>query len=132
MRFYRFSWDELVEPKHPNLETDLDPKAAWALRHPEYFPVDPNRAPLESLLRVPGIGPKSARLIVEGRRHGTVRLEHLKRFGVVMARATPFLWDPNHVGIRPDLRPDRIRRFLVSPPEVRQLSLFASEVQEVP
>jgi len=127
MRFYRFRWDEIVDASHPDLDPDLDPKAAWALRHPELFPVDVNRADLETLLRVPGVGVRSARLIVEGRRHGTVRLEHLKRFGVVLKRARPFLHDPHSLAPSREIRPDRIRPLLAAPPESTQLSLFSSQ-----
>lgn len=127
MRFYHFRWDELLDASQPNLDPDLDPKAAWALRHPEAFPVDVNRADLETLLRVPGIGVRSARLIVEGRRHGTVRMEHLKRFGVVLKRARPFLFDPHALVPSREIRPDRIRHLLAGPPESTQLSLFPSQ-----
>jgi putative DNA modification/repair radical SAM protein len=124
MRFYKFSYDEIVDAQNPHLEPDLDPKAGWALRHPEFFPVDLNRAEYETILRVPGIGVKSARLIVQGRRFGTVRPEHLKRFGVALNRARPFLYDANRIGSFRDLRPERIRPLLASPPESTQLSLF--------
>lgn len=127
MRFYHFRWDELLDASQPNLDPDLDPKAAWALRHPEAFPVDVNRADLETLLRVPGVGVRSARLIVEGRRHGAVRMEHLKRFGVVMKRARPFLFDPHSLVPSREIRPDRIRHLLAAPPESTQLSLFPSQ-----
>jgi putative DNA modification/repair radical SAM protein len=124
MRFYGFRYDEIVDSVHPDLEPDLDPKAGWALRHPEFFPVDLNRADYETILRVPGIGVKSARLIVQGRRFGTVRVEHLKRFGVALKRASPFLHDPRRVGSFHEIRPERIRHLLASPPESLQLSLF--------
>lgn len=125
MRFYGFRYDEIVDPVHPDLEPDLDPKAGWALRHPEFFPVDLNRADYETILRVPGIGVNSARLIVQGRRFGAVRLEHLKRFGVALKRAQPFLHDSRRIGSFHEVRPERIRHLLVSPPESTQLSLFA-------
>lgn len=124
MRFYKFSYDEIVDAQNPHLEPDLDPKAGWALRHPEFFPIDLNRAEYEHLLRVPGIGVKSARLIVQGRRYGTVRTEHLKRFGVALNRARPFLYDANRIGSFRDIRPERLRPLLASPPESTQLSLF--------
>ena len=124
LRFYKFEVDEIVDAAHPELDPDLDPKAAWALRHPERFPIDVNRADYESILRVPGVGVKSAKLIVEGRRHGTVRMEHLKRFGVVLKRARPFLYDPHAIGSYREWRPERIRPLLASPPEVEQFSLF--------
>ena len=69
----------------------LDPKCGWALRHLELFPLEVNRAAYELLLRVPGIGVKSALRIVQARRHGTLRFEDLKRMGVVLKRAGWFL-----------------------------------------
>lgn len=68
LRFYQFQVNEIVDDAYPNLDLEIDPKLAWALRHPEQFPVDVNRAEYEMLLRVPGIGVKSARLIVASRR----------------------------------------------------------------
>ena len=124
MRFYKFSFDEIVDPLHPHLDPDLDPKAGWALRHPEFFPVDINRSDYESILRVPGIGVRSARLIVQGRKFGAVRMEHLKRFGVVLKRARPFLYDAFQIGSYREIRPERIRPLLACAPESTQLSLF--------
>ncbi len=125
MRFYHFQYDEIVDSQYPDLDPDLDPKAGWALRHPEWFPVDVNRADYETILRVPGIGVKSAKLIVQGRRFGTVRMEHLKRFGVALKRARPFLYDPHAIGSFREVRPDLLRPLLSSPPESTQLSLFS-------
>lgn len=79
MRFYKFGYDEIVDTAHPNLDLELDPKVAWALRHPEFFPIDIQTADYEMLLRVPGIGVKSAQLIVSGRRFSKIRLEQMKK-----------------------------------------------------
>ncbi len=87
MRFYRFSVDEIVDNEHPDLDLEIDPKLSWALRHPEYFPVDINRADYEMLLRVPGLGVKSAKLIVTSRRYGRLGSSQLKQMGVVMKKA---------------------------------------------
>lgn len=91
MRFYQFRADELVDARNPNLDLDVDPKIGWALRHPECFPVDVNKAPYEMLLRVPGIGVKSANLIVNARRYRTLGSDHLKKIGVVLKRAQYFI-----------------------------------------
>jgi putative DNA modification/repair radical SAM protein len=91
MRFYHFNVDEIVNGEHPNLELDIDPKLAWALRHPEKFPVDINSADYEMILRVPGIGVKSAKLIVASRRYGRLTSGHLQKIGVVMKRARFFV-----------------------------------------
>jgi putative DNA modification/repair radical SAM protein len=91
MRFYHFKVDEIVNAAHPNLELDIDPKLSWALRHPEAFPVNVNTADYEMLLRVPGIGVKSAALIVSSRRYGQLTSRHLRKMGVVMKRAQFFI-----------------------------------------
>ncbi|MDR0371031.1 MAG: putative DNA modification/repair radical SAM protein, partial [Prevotellaceae bacterium] len=70
MRFYKFNINEIVDENYPDLDLEIDPKLAWALRHPESFPVDINKADYEMILRVPGIGVKSANLIINARRFG--------------------------------------------------------------
>ncbi|MBQ2945501.1 MAG: putative DNA modification/repair radical SAM protein [Clostridia bacterium] len=91
MRFYGFSADELLCESEPNFNPYLDPKCSWALRHPEFFPVEINTAPKEMLLRVPGIGVKSALRIIYARRASSLRLEGLSKLGVVMKRARFFI-----------------------------------------
>lgn len=91
MRFYEFQAHEIVDDAHPDLELDIDPKMGWALRHPEFFPIDVNTAPYEMILRVPGIGVKSAKQIVSSRRYGKLNSVQLKKMGVVMKRAQYFI-----------------------------------------
>ena len=91
LRFYGFHASELLDEAHPDFDTRLDPKCSWALAHLEQFPVEVMRADLETLLRVPGVGPVSARRIVSARRCGTLRFEDLKKLGVVVKRAQYFL-----------------------------------------
>ncbi|THH41305.1 putative DNA modification/repair radical SAM protein [Neolewinella litorea] len=91
MRFYGFRADEIVDEDNPNLDPDLDPKLAYALRNPALFPVDVNAAPYEMILRIPGVGVKSARKIVDARRFRPLRREHLQKIGVVWKRAQYFL-----------------------------------------
>ena len=83
LRFYGFQADELLDEAHPNFHAQLDPKCDWALRHMELFPVEINTAEYTDLLRVPGIGPKSAMRIVKSRRSSHLSFEHLKKIGVV-------------------------------------------------
>ncbi len=90
-RFYHFSIDEIVNTKHPNLDLLLDPKISYALRNPSIFPIDINTADYEQILRVPGIGPKSAQLIVSGRMYRKLNFGHLKKMGVVLKRAKYFI-----------------------------------------
>ncbi|MCH5176416.1 MAG: putative DNA modification/repair radical SAM protein [Prevotellaceae bacterium] len=121
MRFYHFNVDEIVDDTHTHLELDIDPKLAWALRHPEAFPVDINRADYELILRVPGIGVKSATLIVHSRRFNRLTSYHLKKMGVVMKKARYFItcgeltdgYASPIVGVN-ELRPERLRHLLTS------------------
>jgi predicted DNA-binding helix-hairpin-helix protein len=91
MRFYQFNVEEIVNEQYPDLDLELDPKLAYALRHPELFPIDVNTADYEMILRIPGVGVKSAKLIVTSRRYGRLSLEHLKKMGVVTKRAKYFI-----------------------------------------
>lgn len=91
MRFYGFRADEIVDEQQPNLDPDIDPKLAYALRNPAVFPVDVNKAAYEMILRIPGVGVKSARKIVAARRFRPLRREHLQKIGVVWKRAQYFV-----------------------------------------
>lgn len=91
MRFYGFEAKELVDEKYPNLDLDVDPKLSWALRHPEQFPVDLNTADYRMILRIPGIGVRSAKKIVQARRFGQIHIDQLKRIGVAYNRAQHFI-----------------------------------------
>ncbi len=135
LRFYGFSAGELLSKERPNLDPDLDPKCSWALENLSRFPVEVNEADYETLLRVPGVGVRSARRIVAARRHHSLDHEDLKRIGVVMKRARLFVTCRGKY-IAPTggagLREDRLRRALLEGPprersrkgDPRQLSLF--------
>lgn len=91
LRFYGFSAGELLSEECPNFNIFLDPKCDWALRHLEAFPVEINRADYNTLLRVPGIGVKSANRIVKARRHSRLDFSDLRKIGVVLKRAAYFI-----------------------------------------
>ena len=91
LRFYGFQAGELLSEEKPNFNELLDPKCDWALRHLEQFPVDVERASYPILLRVPGIGPKSASRITHARRYGRLDFDSLKKMGVVLKRARYFI-----------------------------------------
>ncbi|OFX89095.1 MAG: putative DNA modification/repair radical SAM protein [Bacteroidetes bacterium GWF2_33_16] len=90
-RFYHFSIEEIVNDNHPDLDLEIDPKLSYALRNPWLFPIDINKASYETLLRVPGIGVKSAKLIVVSRQYNKLTTENLKKIGVVLKRAKYFI-----------------------------------------
>lgn len=127
MRQYGFRAEEILNPEAPNFNPYLDPKCNWAINHMQEFPVDVNAAALETLLRVPGIGPTSARRIVVARRNGRLGLAELGRMGVVLKRAQYFIrssdWPPS---ARPDK--ETTVRALIDPKVysfgMEQLSLF--------
>ena len=129
MRFYKFNVDEIVDAEHPELDLEVDPKLAYALRNPEKFPVDVNTAEYEMILRIPGVGVKSAKKIVSARRFRKLRTYDLKKIGVVLKRAKYFLTcaDKEHrlLGLDPGL----VRRQIVTTSASKwqqksQLSLF--------
>ena len=129
LRFYHFRAEELLDEAAPNLDPRLDPKCTWALRHLEFFPVEVNRADYEALLRVPGVGVRSARRILAARRVGPLTFEGLKRLGVVLKRAQYFLTCSGKplTGLR--VREDGLLRHLAAldaprEPVMEQLSLF--------
>ncbi len=134
LRYYQFEAAELLDEKNPNFNIFLDPKCDWALKHLEYFPVEVNRADYSMLLRVPGIGVKSASRIVKARRMGTLQFEDLKKMGVVLKRALYFLTCSGRMMYKTRIEEDYIMRNLLNTKEklpdsvtgmtYRQLSLF--------
>lgn len=131
LRFYGFRAHELLDESAPDFDPLLDPKCCWAMRHPEFFPVEVNRADYEALLRVPGIGVVSARRILVARRAGLLRTEDLKKLGVVMKRAQYFLTCSGRLatplrlsqsGILSSLM--AVERSMLPAPQLEQLSLF--------
>lgn len=91
LRFYGFEADEILSEENPDFNPYIDPKCNWAINHMEYFPVDVNRADRETLLRVPGIGVKSAYRIIKARKLCSLDFDDLKKLGVVMKRASYFI-----------------------------------------
>jgi putative DNA modification/repair radical SAM protein len=91
LRYYHFKAEELLSEENPNFNVLFDPKCNWALKHLEEFPVEVNQADYKVLLRVPGIGPKSAKRIVEARKSASLSVEDLKKVGVVLKRAQYFI-----------------------------------------
>lgn len=114
LRFYQFKVDEIVDDAYPDLDLEVDPKLSWALRHPEAFPVDINKADYELLLRIPGVGVKSAKLILASRRYGQLGALQLKKMGVVMKKAQYFITCRElPMQTVHELTPERVRSLLV-------------------
>ena len=135
LRYYGFHAGELLSKDRPNFNILIDPKCDWALRHLEQFPVEIQYASYAQLLRVPGIGVKSARRIVQARRHGNLTFEHLKKMRVVLKRAQYFITCSGRMLHRIPIEKDFITRRLICdnstknweithPETYRQLSLF--------
>jgi len=91
MRFYEFNVDEIIDEGAPFLDPLVDPKCNWALRHIDQFPVEINKVPYEMLLRIPGIGVRGAKRIIQARRHRSIRFEDLKRLNISLKRAKYFI-----------------------------------------
>jgi predicted DNA-binding helix-hairpin-helix protein len=94
MRLYGYSVEEVIRPEEPYLDLKIDPKLSFALRQPDLFPVDINSADYSMILKVPGIGLRSAKRIVSLRRQGQIRYEHLQQMGVALNRARDFIFCP--------------------------------------
>ena len=113
MRFYGFDAQELVDDEHPNLDLDVDPKLGWALRHPEAFPIDINQADYKMILRVPGIGVRSAKKIVQARCFGKIHIDQLKRMGVAYNRAQHFIRCADTPKFKPEQQSHQIRQHIL-------------------
>ena len=124
LRFYGFKGEELLDESRPYFNVMLDPKEDWAVRHLEQFPVEINRAPMEMLLRVPGVGVKSARRIVAARRSCNLTFADLKKIGVVLKRALYFVTCNGRMMYPVKLDEDYIVRNLT---EVKERVQFGSD-----
>lgn len=114
LRYYHFHVYELLSEARPDFNIYLDPKCDWAVRHLEYFPVEIQKADYRTLLRVPGIGYKSAQRIIRARRHANLGFDDLKRMGVVLKRALYFITCSGRMMYPTKLDEDYIVRNLVS------------------
>ena len=116
MRFYKFDVSEIIDEENPYLDPQLDPKANWAVNHLEHFPVEVNTAPLEMLLRVPGIGPRGARLIVKARRTCCLHEPELRKLGIAYKRARFFITcNGKYAGTGTPFAPGALRAQLAAP-----------------
>ena len=141
LRFYQFRVEELLNEKHQNFNVLLDPKCDWALQHLEQFPVEINKADYQMLLRVPGIGVKSAQRICKARKSGALNFDNLRKIGVVLKRALYFITCNGKMMYPTRIEEDYITRNLLAEHEklpfdkdgmtYRQLSLFDDAQENV-
>ncbi|MBC9785644.1 putative DNA modification/repair radical SAM protein [Heliobacterium chlorum] len=141
LRFYGFTAGEILDGSQPNLDLDVDPKTGWALRNLHSFPVEINRADYETLLRVPGIGVKSANRIITARRVRRIEFEHLAKMGIVLKRARYFITCNGKYYGQVSLDAANLRQRLILPQATKgltsgweQMSLFteANDPAQVP
>lgn len=142
LRYYGFHAEDLLSIDRPNFNVLLDPKCDWALRHLEQFPVEINQADYAALLKVPGIGTKSAMRIVKSRRTGVLTFDSLKKIGVVLKRAKYFITCQGRMMYHIRIDEDFITRQLIGedyqkswdidhPGSYRQLSLFDDQMFQI-
>ncbi|HOV12780.1 MAG TPA: putative DNA modification/repair radical SAM protein [Spirochaetota bacterium] len=125
LRFYKFNVEEIIDKNNPFFDDDLDPKFYWALKNLHFFPVEINKADYNTLLRVPGIGVKSAQRIISSRKFNFLRFEDLKKIGIVLKRAKYFITCNGKLFDRLDLNEVKIKNsFLLEDKSNEQLFLF--------
>lgn len=129
-RFYGFTMDDIVSDENPNLDLEVDPKLGYALRHPWIFPVDVNTADYFTILKVPGIGTKSAQMIITARKYRKLNFYHLKKIGVVLKRAKYFIRcnELPYPTIQ-EIKPENVRSMLVMEDQVPLKKLKPHDTQ---
>lgn len=128
LRFYGFAAEEILPDNAPNLDLELDPKIAWALRNMQLFPIEVNKASMEDLLRIPGIGTTSALRILRQRRLCSIQYDDLKKMGVVLKRAKHFLTCAGKYYGEGSFFPETIRRLMLEGTDGQQMSLFQQQM----
>lgn len=114
LRFYGFKASELLDEQNQNFNPLVDPKCNWALAHMEKFPVEINKVDYDMLLRVPGIGVRSAKRIIIARRTGNIDFNGLKKIGVVLKRAQFFITCSGKMMDGLKINPNNALRALIS------------------
>lgn len=124
LRFYDFSYDEIVDEENPNLDEELDPKMFWALNHLQYFPMEINKASKEELLRIPGIGMRSVIKILKARRYKKLDFCDLKQLKISIKKAQYFITCKGKYQKMIPMYKDTIKTAYLSPPKIQQPTLF--------
>jgi putative DNA modification/repair radical SAM protein len=128
MRNYGFNVTEIVNDQNPLLDLDIDPKLSWAIRNMQSFPIDINKAELQLILRVPGIGVLSAKKIVAARRFSHLGWEHLKKIGVAINRAKYFITCKSNQFERRDLTGNNIKQFILAESQSKYLKTSQTQL----
>lgn len=113
MRFYGFNINEILNPEHPDLDMDIDPKLSWALRNMNIFPIDVNKADRSLLLRIPGVGVKSVNKIVATRSHRKLDWSHLKKIGIAFNRSKYFMTCNSAINYANDIEADKLKSIIM-------------------
>ncbi len=129
LRFYDFTWDEIVDDQTPNLDEEVDPKTFWALQNLQYFPMEINKASKEELLRIPGIGIKSVYKILRARRYKSLDFYDLLKLRISLKRAQFFITCKGKYKSKIPFYKEDIKQAIIEPPKkkiitVKQPSLF--------
>lgn len=127
LRFYDFKLEEILNPTFTNLDLDIDPKLAWALRNPHFFPVDINVASFKDILRIPGVGHKSAKKIVQSRKFGRLYEYQVQKMGISFNRAKFFMVcadSPMQLG---ELQPIQIKQKITQSAQSKYKALFPQQ-----
>ncbi len=132
LRFYGFRAEEILDEQHPNLDPDMDPKVTWALRHLDQFPVEINKAAMDWLLRIPGVGMVSAQRIIRQRKVAAVKYEDLKKMGVVIKRAKHFLTCSGKYYGEKRFMPEVIKDQILEINDGIQMSMFGDHFASLP
>lgn len=127
LRFYKFKAEELLDEFKPNFDLELDPKCDWAIRNMSFFPIEINKADYKTLLRIPGVGVKSAMRILSARKFTKLDFYDLKKLGIVLKRAQHFITcNGKYFGVK-TTNPDALRLEIINPEkrkDIRQISMF--------
>ncbi len=132
LRFYQFSWDEIVNDETPNLDEELDPKSFWALNNLQYFPMEINKASLEELIRIPGIGVRGAYKILRARRYKSLDFDDLLKLKISLKRAKYFITCKGKYQKEIPFYQENIKLALIKPTKkITQPSLFDIEYSAI-
>lgn len=126
MRYYHFRVDEIVDAENPLLDTQIDPKLGWALRNLQMFPLDINKADYMLIMRVPGIGLRSAQKICEARKFSKINMHHLRKMGVAINRAKYFISTSD--ALAKDYQPMQIKQFILSEGNSKYKANFSAQL----